>query len=722
MWEAEWTSGNLGAGMHTIELVHAGPSGSVVDIDAIEVIELDTTAPSVITLSAETGPLHGMVTLSWMAPGDDGTNGTASEYFIGYNTSEITDWGQAIPIEDGIPTPQEAGAAESMTVSDLIPGVTYYFAIRAEDEVSNPGELSNSPSAVAKNVPPPPNDDFGLATVISSFPFTDTVDVFSASAEPADPHIVNCNAIPDGYSVWYTFTPASSGVVTIDTLGSVFDTVLALWSGTTISNLQPVACNDDRDGNTFQSELSAPVNQGTQYYIEVDQRRAGPYSSPDESGLVAAPEFDKALVLNVTFTPPVQLGKYDDMDTSWSYTDFNSANSLNGPYDDTLHYSSLEGASAQIVFEGSQITLTYSEYSNRGNLEVYVDDVLVGTLNQYNVTKVWLAEWTSGYLGEGAHTVKFVHAGPSGTVVDIDAIDILQYQPPDTGKYDDMNADWNYTSFSLASSLSGPYAGTLHYSSLEGATAEFTFQGSQIILTYSKYSNRGNLEVYIDDVLVDTINQYNATRVWLSEWTSDDLGAGTHTVRFEHAGPSGTAVDIDAIEVRPYQPPPGVGKYDDMDAGWTFTSFNSASAVSGPYYNTLHFSVTVGASAEFTFEGSQITLTYSKYSNRGNLEVYVDDVLVDTINQYNATRVWLAEWTSGDLGAGVHTVKFVHAGPSGTFVDIDAIDVQQYQPPGIGIYDDMDFRLDLHELQFGEFLEWAVCRDLTLFKSRGSHC
>jgi hypothetical protein len=77
------------------------------------------------------------------------------------------------------------------------------------------------------------------------------------------------------------------------------------------------------------------------------------------------------------------------------------------------------------------------------------------------------------------------------------------------------------------------------------------------------------------------------------------------------------------------------------------------------------------------FDGTQITLTYSKYSNRGNLAVYIDDnpTPIATINQYGATRVWLAEWTSGDLGAGPHTLKLVHAGPSGTVVDVDAIEV-----------------------------------------------
>ncbi|MGE5776762.1 MAG: hypothetical protein ACM33V_11100, partial [Chloroflexota bacterium] len=127
------------------------------------------------------------------------------------------------------------------------------------------------------------------------------------------------------------------------------------------------------------------------------------------------------------------------------------------------------------------------------------------------------------------------------------------YQSPNPADtYDDADPAWRYVNFT-ATTTSGPYLGTMHYSTTPGGAAEFTFEGSQIILTYSKYSNRGNLEVYIDGdpTPVATINQHNATRVWQATWTSDDLGAGTHQVRLVHAGPDGSTVDIDAITIQP---------------------------------------------------------------------------------------------------------------------------------------------------------------------------
>ncbi len=52
------------------------------------------------------------------------------------------------------------------------------------------------------------------------------------------------------------------------------------------------------------------------------------------------------------------------------------------------------------------------------------------------------------------------------------------------------------------------------------------------------------------------------------------------------------------------------------------------------------------------------------------MNVYVDNVLVGSINQYGSLS-WQRTWTSSTFPLGVHTVKLVHA--SGTYVDIDAI-------------------------------------------------
>ncbi len=115
----------------------------------------DNINPGKITdLSATTGNQAGTVILTWTATGDDGNVGTASSYIIKYYTSAINDsnWNSAFDIE-GEPLPQPAGNSETYTVTGLIPGQTYYFAIRALDKAGNMSDISNSPSVVAGKEP-----------------------------------------------------------------------------------------------------------------------------------------------------------------------------------------------------------------------------------------------------------------------------------------------------------------------------------------------------------------------------------------------------------------------------------------------------------------------------------------------------------------------------------------------------------------------------------------
>jgi hypothetical protein len=132
--------------------VHA--KGSLVSIDAIRISKVDAAAPASITdLAAVTGSSEGSVDLGWTAPGDDGSTGTATSYEVRYSSTPITDqasWDGATAVTAGVPTPTSAGTVQSMTVTGLNPGITYYFAIRATDEAANTSGFSNSPSAPAK--------------------------------------------------------------------------------------------------------------------------------------------------------------------------------------------------------------------------------------------------------------------------------------------------------------------------------------------------------------------------------------------------------------------------------------------------------------------------------------------------------------------------------------------------------------------------------------------
>jgi hypothetical protein len=93
--------------------------------------------------SAATAALGG-VTLEWTAPGDDGMTGTATTYALRYSWNPITlaNWANATLVTPG-PVPLPAGTLQRYTVTGLIAGTLYYFAIRTADERGNWSGLSN---------------------------------------------------------------------------------------------------------------------------------------------------------------------------------------------------------------------------------------------------------------------------------------------------------------------------------------------------------------------------------------------------------------------------------------------------------------------------------------------------------------------------------------------------------------------------------------------------
>lgn len=84
------------------------------------------------------------VQLSWTAPGDDGMTGTASQYDLRYSTSVINAANFASATRwVGTPVPTSPGSTQSTTVTGLLGNTTYWFAMKAGDEVPNWSAISN---------------------------------------------------------------------------------------------------------------------------------------------------------------------------------------------------------------------------------------------------------------------------------------------------------------------------------------------------------------------------------------------------------------------------------------------------------------------------------------------------------------------------------------------------------------------------------------------------
>ena len=109
--------------------------------------------------------------------------------------------------------------------------------------------------------PPPPNDNFSDATRISGPSGRTTGSNRNATVETGEPGETR------NRSVWWRWQAPSSGTATIDTVGSSFDTILGVYTGTQVDALITIAENDDAVG--LQSRVTLDVTARTVYRLWV---------------------------------------------------------------------------------------------------------------------------------------------------------------------------------------------------------------------------------------------------------------------------------------------------------------------------------------------------------------------------------------------------------------------------------------------------------------------
>ena len=123
----------------------------------------------------------------------------------------------------------------------------------------------------------PANDNFANSQQITGANATLSGTNVDATKEDGEPNHAN-NA--GGKSVWYYWTPQSDGDVTIDTAGSTFDTLLAVYTGSAVNALSEVASNDDENDlsglGIITSKVSFTATAWTTYCIAVDGFNNGP--------------------------------------------------------------------------------------------------------------------------------------------------------------------------------------------------------------------------------------------------------------------------------------------------------------------------------------------------------------------------------------------------------------------------------------------------------------
>jgi Lysyl oxidase len=159
-------------------------------------------------------------------------------------------------------------------VTTVAPGQYTLQMIVNPDHVIPESDYDNDTTLVPVNIEPvtctntPVNDNFSNAVVVTNLPFNYTEFNNCATKQTGEP---NHLGVASGHSVWFNWTPSSNQTIVINTKRSDFDTILAVYTGSTLSTLTAVATNDDIvNGYFIQSQVSFAAHAGTTYHIVVD--------------------------------------------------------------------------------------------------------------------------------------------------------------------------------------------------------------------------------------------------------------------------------------------------------------------------------------------------------------------------------------------------------------------------------------------------------------------
>lgn len=250
---------SVGPGSHTLRWAYTKDVTKAVGDDAgwVDTVTVSNTLTRIITLGGD------------MAFGPVAVGSSLSKTLLVANTgnSPLTLTGIELPA--GF-----SGSAEGEVAPGSFRNITLTFTPTAAADYSGTLRISSdategtSTRAISgTGTPPPPvNDSFLDAVVITGSTLRVTGNTVSASRETGEPAHAG---MPGKRSIWWRWVAPTTGTVAVNTIGSSFDTLLGVYQGTGLTALTMVA-SDDEDGGGGTSSLVFNAIAGTTYFIAVD--------------------------------------------------------------------------------------------------------------------------------------------------------------------------------------------------------------------------------------------------------------------------------------------------------------------------------------------------------------------------------------------------------------------------------------------------------------------
>ena len=207
-------------------------------------------------------PSSGPVAIS-ACPYTEATPDTLLAVYTGMSFGELK------PVAGNDDSPLACLASGSQVEFDAVPNTTYWIAV--DSKAGKQGIFSLDIEGA------PSNDAFSSPQVLPPVPGLTGGSTLFAGSEPSEP--VHAGG-PGGHSLWFSWTPTISGPAAFTACGQSpsIDTLLAVYTGSGLAALAPVAASDDATGPTpgfcqapgTHSEVEFDATAGTAYRIAVD--------------------------------------------------------------------------------------------------------------------------------------------------------------------------------------------------------------------------------------------------------------------------------------------------------------------------------------------------------------------------------------------------------------------------------------------------------------------
>jgi hypothetical protein len=244
---------------------------------------------------------NGYVTFDTAGSVDESNNpmATVVAAWTGNNVSNLTLVAGDADIEDDIFSDFATYNPNSVITFYAQSNVTYSISVDVNLAATNYLNEEGLPGNYVLNwdAMQPANDIFTNAAEINGSFGSVSGSNFNATDQPGAPTQVTITDVNDvnyysqtidvSNSVWFQWTAPQSCIATFNTIGSTdlisnpMDTVLAVWTGNSVTNLTLVASDDDTYDDVFgqgiyfddpNSTVTLPVTAGTNYYISQLER------------------------------------------------------------------------------------------------------------------------------------------------------------------------------------------------------------------------------------------------------------------------------------------------------------------------------------------------------------------------------------------------------------------------------------------------------------------